>query len=178
MITPFFSTAQRQADLVAAIKPWLGTPYLDGCGPKAKPGACADCTWVAGPLQQLGAVGAVPWPQRYVARGGGAKMLEVLLHVLDGVERLNCIWSRVSGKKAPVFIPGDVLVYSAGSRMHHLCLYLGANRTVHSWFGKVQIGNAKDQRDRLLRAVYRAYSYSAEDPALRTPHSALLHGKP
>jgi len=159
MIAPFFSTVERQAELRSAVQPWLGTPYLDACGSRAKPGVCADCTWIAAPLQSLGAVGAVPWPKRYVARGGGAKTLDTLLHVLDGTERLNCIWSRFSGKKTPEVLPGDVLVYSAGSRLHHLCLFLGDNTTVHSWFGLIQLGNAKDQRDRLLHAIYRAYCY-------------------
>lgn len=160
MIKPFFHSPERQAALRAAVQPWLGTPYLDACGAKARPGAAADCTWIAAPLQQTGAIGAVPWPERYVARGGGAKMLDTLLHVLDGVERLNCVWSRWSGKPPPQFTPGDVLVYSAGSRLHHLCLYLGDNSTAHSWFGMIQLGNAQDQRRRLLRAIYRAYGHA------------------
>jgi hypothetical protein len=159
MITPYFSTPERQAALRDEVEPWLGTPYLDSCGAKAKPGVCADCTWIAAPLQRLGAIGAVPWPKRYVARGGGAKMLDILLRVLDGTEHLQCVWSRFSGKKPPALLPGDVLVYSAGSRLHHLCLFIGQNTTVHSWFGLIQLGNAADQRERLLRAVYRAYSY-------------------
>ena len=162
MIEPFFKSSARQAALRAAVQPWLGTPYFDACGARAKAGVAADCTWIAAPLQRLGAVGAVPWPKRYVARGGGASMLDLLLHVLDGTERLHCVWSRWSAKATPAFLPGDVLVYSAGSRLHHLCLYVGENATVHSWFGLIQLGNAQDQRQRLLRAIYRAYAYDGQ----------------
>ena len=152
----FWSTPARAAALRNAITPWLGTPFMESCGAKARPGVQADCCWVAKPLQQLGAVGAVPWPARYVSRGGGLAMLDILIGVLDGVERLLCLWTRGACSPAPAdLLPGDVLVFSAGTRLHHLALYLGDNTIVHSWNGLIGLGNAHDQREKLLWALYR-----------------------
>jgi len=116
------------------------------------------------PLQQCGAIGAVPWPSRYVSRGGGPAMLEKLLEILDGTERLMCIWSRpthgplTSDLRPLAFLPGDVLLYTTGTRLHHLGLLINATQFVHSWSGKIQLASVADQRERFLFAVYRAYA--------------------
>jgi hypothetical protein len=154
----FFDSEERIRTLREAVLPWLGTPFLERCGRNARAGVCADCTWVAAPLQRLGAIGAVPWPARYASRGGGEKMLGVLLGVLEQTERLARIWSRDEGlAERDVHLllrAGDVLVLSTGSRLHHLALALDAGTVAHSWSGLIQLSSSMDHRA-LWYAIYR-----------------------
>ena len=170
MNEPFFNSPENRARLAVEIPKWLGTPFLESCGGRARAGVAADCCWVAVPMQQIGAVGAVPWPARYVSRGGGPAMLDILLDILDGTERLMCIWSKVLSScpaAAVPLIPGDVLLYSTGFRLHHLGLLINETQLVHCWAGKIQLASVADQRERFLYAIYRAFILNTE-PA---PHA-------
>jgi len=155
-MTPFFNRPDRVADLREVALTWLGTPFVESSGAKARPGVCADCCWVAMPLQRLGAIGEVPWPRRYVSRGGGPQMLEILLGVLDGTERLFQIWKRSAGESevVPRTLAGDVLVFSTGTRLHHLGLVLDHGTLAHSWNGQIQLASSLDHMD-LIYAIYR-----------------------
>jgi len=154
---PFFLNIEHVGRLRSEALSWVGTPYLEACGARARPGICADCTWIAQPLQRVGAIGAVDWPERYVSHGGGPRMLELLQEVLARVPRLERIWRRPL-EPLPPLLPGDVLLYSTGIRLHHLGLFVGDNTLLHSWYGRVDIANVEDQREKLLRSIYRAMS--------------------
>lgn len=152
--TPFFSETQI-ARLQHEVSGWIGTPFVPGCGGSAAKGVRADCTWVAAPLQRLGAIGPVDWPQRYVVHGGGPAMLAVLLDVLDRIPGLLRIWLKgFSAVTALNLLPGDVIVASTGTRLHHLSLCLGENVLAHCWQGKVRLASSADHRN-LWHAVYR-----------------------
>ncbi len=72
------------------------------------------------------------------------------------------MWCRTDATPAPDPLPGDIIVMSTGTRLHHLVLCLGGNQVVHSWSGKIQLGSEADQRPRLWYALYR--------PVVNTEH--------
>ncbi len=155
-MTPFFCDMERVTTLRTAAARWIGTPFLESCGSQARPGVCADCCWVVMPLQHMGAIGAVPWPKRYVSRGGGSRMLEILIDTLDHTERLSRVWLRSQGSVVSVdqIRAGDLLVFSTGTRLHHMAIVMGDGTMVHSWEGEIQQASAFDHLD-LVYAVYR-----------------------
>lgn len=165
---PFFDSETQIARLQYEVAGWLGTPFVENCGGKAAKGVRADCTWVAAPLQRLGAIGKVEWPKRYVVRGGGPEVLTMLCGVMDRAERAARIWRRPdvpageefnARKFAQPALPepmaGDVVVMSTGIALHHLVLCLGGGVVAHSWSGKIQLASAADHRERLWYALYR-----------------------
>ena len=87
--------------------------------------------------------------------GGGPEMLTRLLAVLDQVPRLAGVWRRGQPDAELTTLPGDIIVMSTGTRLHHLVLCVGGNQIVHSWSGKIQLGSEADQRPRLWYALYR-----------------------
>lgn len=159
-MTPFFRTPERIAALQAEAAEWRNTPFLDGVGHRAKKGTACDCvSWIAAALQRVGAIGAVPWPRRYVSMHGGPEMLEILLSVLTHTERLQSIWSTSSSPSMrPFLLPGDLLCGTTGRARHHLALYIGDNRIVHCWGGGVTEGNVHDTMLAThLHSIWRAH---------------------
>lgn len=161
----FFTSVTQCDRLRLEVAGWIGTPFFESCGGTAAKGVRADCTWVAAPLQRLGAIGAVPWPKRYVSRGGGVAMLELLCDVLDRVERLKRIWDRRSPFDIPEAIAGDVVVMSSGKALHHLLLVIGQNQVAHSWQGEIKLGSVADHQARLWYALYRPMCSGTARPA-------------
>ncbi|HMP83060.1 MAG TPA: hypothetical protein PKA41_10205 [Verrucomicrobiota bacterium] len=152
----FFTTQDRIERLQSEVQRWIGTPFFESCGRRAKPGVAADCvSWIAAVLQRIGAIGHVPWPRSYVSRGGGAHMLLVMVSVLDNIERLGLVWTRDTGHQLPPLIPGDLLVYSTGTRLHHLAILVDAKVTAHSWAGEVRLASLDDHLEKLLIRLYR-----------------------
>jgi cell wall-associated NlpC family hydrolase len=146
-VSPFFRTPERIAALIQEAAEWEGTPFFDGIGRRAKKGTAADCvSWIAAALQRVGAIGAVPWPDRYVSCTGGPQMLMQLIDTLNHTERLRCVWvgDALDPKSFTDFMPGDVLAGTRGRSGHHLALYLGDNRIAHSWNGAICEGNVRD----------------------------------
>lgn len=164
-MTPYFSTTQRIAALLAEAETWRDTPFVDGIGARARKGTACDCvSWIAATLQAVGAIGAVPWPARYVSANGGPEMLEILLQTLGGTERLRKIFERsqplASLRSTGIdLLPGDLLCGTSGRARHHLAIYIGDNRIMHCWRGAVTEGNAHDSALlRYLHSIWRAYA--------------------
>ena len=152
-MTAFFITPEREAALGREVTGWLGTPFIDGIGSRARKGTAADCvSWIASALQAVGAIGAVPWPKRYVSATGGPDMLATLLDTLSRVQRLQVV------AQPTVLMFGDMLVGTTGRARHHAALYVGYNRIVHCWDGRVREGNVRDTMlAKHLHSVWRAY---------------------
>lgn len=167
--TPFFSETQI-ARLQHEVSGWIGTPFVPGCGGNAAKGVRADCTWVAAPLQRLGAIGAVDWPKRYVVHGGGPAMLDLLTGILARVPGLNRVWQRECSDCTPVeVIAGDVILSSTGTRMHHLSLCLGGNLVAHSWSGKIRLASLDHRR--LWHSLYRPFTSSPGGASVPASHA-------
>lgn len=155
----YFSTPSRIAALKAEADSWLGTPFIDGIGRRAKKGTASDCgSWIAATLQAVGAIGAVPWPRAYVSQTGGPEMLETLINTLSAVPRLRCLYLASEDPEAGIpLIPGDLLVGSTGKAHHHMVLYMGENVIYHCWAGKVQVGNLHDSMlAKHMHSIWRA----------------------
>jgi cell wall-associated NlpC family hydrolase len=178
----YFKSAERIARFQREAASWLGTPFRDGIGPRAKRGTACDCvSYVAAVLQACGAIGPVPWPKCYVSMTGGPEMLDILIGTLSGVPRLARIedsgWKMDDGKihfqssiLNPLRIaPGDILVGSTGRSRHHIALYVGDNRLLHCWSGEVREGNIKDPAlIKHLHSVWRAYEPETQNSKLET----------
>lgn len=149
----YFDSPERRRDLRDEAARWLGTPFMAGCGQRARAGVCADCLFVAPVLQRCRAIGAVDWPRRYVSRLGGSAMLDLLLGIMDRIDGLVLVWDLgMAGK--PQLLPGDLVVISKGTRLHHLVLVLPENRAIHSWDGRIQYTSTGSHREHIWR-VYR-----------------------
>jgi hypothetical protein len=153
----YFAEQKHRDAFQAELPKWIGTPYLDGCGPRAKIGAAADCvSFPAAVLRSLGAIGAVPWPRRYVSIGGGAVMLQIIEETMANIPGLRRDWDHATKQTCPPLILGDLLLCSAGDRMHHLVLCESAVRGAHCWDGRVRWCSPADH-PKLRWALYRCY---------------------
>ena len=158
-----FGEMRRRVALMMAAREWIGTPFLEGCGARAKAGACADCVSLpAAVLRSVGAIGAVPWPKRYVSIGGGAAMLAVMVDVLANIPGLWRDWDRTKSANCPPLLAGDLLLCSAGDRLHHLILCLSAVQGIHSWGGRVAYCSPADH-PKLRYALFRCYEPATDN---------------
>lgn len=149
----YYDEPEHFSRLLAELESWRGTPFVE-C--RAVKGAGADCIqFIERTLQATGAIDAVQFP-RYVTRGGGEPMLEIMLARMDAVPKLRRIWTRPEGKDRPEIKRGDVLVISTGKALHHAAIVAEPPTIWHNLTGVAE-GNLHDPLvTRHTWAIYRA----------------------
>src|SRR3954462_6142860 len=114
----FFDEDANFARLLAELETWKGTPFVHNCAIK---GSGVDCVRFAEQvLINVGAISPAVFPTRYVYRGGGPEMREIMETAIATVPQLDRVW-RIENGTAPAEIKrGDMLMFSTGNAIHHL----------------------------------------------------------
>lgn len=159
-MTSYFDNDDNFRRLLEELESWRGTPFVSGAGLK---GHGADCVrFVEGVLVNIGAIDPVPFP-RYTVRGGGERMLDIFLGVMDAIPRMACIWKMsifaASNEEPKMDKPevrrGDVFLISTGRALHHLTIVATPPVLWHC-LKHVGEGNIFDSTvEQNLRAIYR-----------------------
>jgi cell wall-associated NlpC family hydrolase len=151
-MAPWFESDARFAALETELLRWKGTPFVPNQG---RPGAGTDCVrFVEGVLRNLGAIRPVDFPP-YVARGGGAASLGVMLTVLDGILNLERTWTWAENLGRPALMRGDLVVVKVGPASYHLAICAALPVLWHC-FRRVCAGNVHDTAlEGNVQAVYR-----------------------
>lgn len=150
----YFDSDAHFARLVRELESWKGTPFSKGrsC---IKGRAANCCNWVAQALENIGAISPVVMPPGYVTRGGGDRMLEVILATMATIPELRRVWKAGEpGAVRSEILRGDVLLFSTGKALHHLAIVTEPPVCWHC-LAKVEQGNITDaQATRRLFAHY------------------------
>jgi cell wall-associated NlpC family hydrolase len=154
-VSYYFDNPDHVLALQVELVRWIGTPFLEGAGRRAKEGVCADCvSFCEAVLVNLGAINPIEWP-RYVM-GGGKAMLTLLLSRIKQIPELEQVSTDA------VLLPGDLMVYSGATGIHHVAIYAGSQTLWHCALRyNVTTNNVNDPKYRgALIALFRAKAKS------------------
>lgn len=149
----FFDDDQNFARLLAELESWKGTPFVHNSCIK---GGGVDCVHFPNQVfVNIGAITSAKFPERYVYRGGGIEMREIMEAAIATVPQFDLVFHAERLPVVPDIRRGDMLMISTGKAMHHLSV-VGQPPQLWHCLDKVALGNIADPEvRRRLWAIYR-----------------------